>query len=161
MRDGGRGWSYNQLAYQEANEMLTTRIRTTIIALVASSGFAAASMVPAVSQASKNTGAYSKSVEAMKGNACHFLLEQFNESLFKLRQDEKSGASDAQIKQDRDGANGMLGEGFVEGCAWALEVPPVSPTSGIVAPVGAIQASPETVTPVRSATAAISPLVAK
>ena len=142
--------------------MLTTKIRTAIIAVVAISGFAAASVVPAVSQATKNTGAYSKSVEAMKGNDCHFLLEAFNESLFKLRLDEKNGASDAQIKLDRLGANGMLGEGWREGCAWAREVPPVSPTSGIVAPpVGAIQASTESVTPVGSATATIAPLVAK
>src|ERR1700730_8115390 len=38
-------------AHQEAREMLTTNIRTSIIALVAASGFAAASVAPAVSQA--------------------------------------------------------------------------------------------------------------
>jgi hypothetical protein len=125
--------------------MLSMKIRTSIIALVATFSFTAASVLPAVSQATKNTGAYSKSVEALKGNNCHFLLEMFNESLFNLRVHEKSGASDAQIKLDRLAANGMLGEGWREGCAWAREVPPLSPTAGIVAPVAGagIAAAPE------------------
>jgi hypothetical protein len=125
--------------------MLSSKIRTTVIALVATSGFAAASMVPAVSQASKNTGAYGKSVEA---NTCHYFLGQFNEALAKLRQDQQSGASDAVIKQDREAANGMLGVGWEEGCAWASRVrSPESPTSGLVPPVGGITASPESAVP--------------
>jgi hypothetical protein len=45
----------NQLAYKEANKMFSNKIRTTIIALVASVGFAGATVAPAVSQAQWHT----------------------------------------------------------------------------------------------------------
>jgi hypothetical protein len=45
----------NQLAYKEAKKMFSNKIRTTIIALVASVGFAGATVVPAVSQAQWHT----------------------------------------------------------------------------------------------------------
>src|ERR1700730_123890 len=139
------GWSHDQTTHQEAKQMISMKIRTSIIALVATFSFTAASVLPAASQATKNTGAYSKSVEAMKKDQCHFLLEQFNESLFNLRVHEKSGASDAQIKLDRLAANRMLGEGWQEGGAWARAEPPVSRTAGIVAPVAGagVAAAPE------------------
>jgi hypothetical protein len=47
--------------------MLSSKIRTTTtIALVAASGFAFASIVPAASQAAPNTGAFAKSSEGFK-----------------------------------------------------------------------------------------------
>jgi hypothetical protein len=122
--------------------MLSTKIRTTIIALVATSSFAAASIVPAVSQAAKNTGAYSKSAESTKAAMCHMITEYFNEALQDLAKAHASG-DQAAINKARENVNADYLEGYENGCAWATRVTsPSSPTSGIVAPVE-VQAAPE------------------
>jgi hypothetical protein len=147
--------------YQEANDMLTPKLRTTMIALVATVGVTAASVIPAVSQASKNTGAYSKSAEAQKKKQEHCLASQ------QAWLDAVEGYNAAEVGSQRatelaDVADSMRAFGKAEGCAWAGRVQPLqSPRTGVLAPVGPIQAAPETVTPVRTVTATPSPLPAK
>jgi hypothetical protein len=127
--------------------MLSTRLRTTIIALVASLSFTAASVVPSISQASKNTGAYSKSSEAKKAQEqawlCHQMLGMMNEDLQALG-NAHAAEDQAAINDAREKVNGDYLMGYENGCAWASRLqPPESPTSGLVPPVEAIKASPE------------------
>jgi hypothetical protein len=53
-------------AQQEAHEMLSTKIRTTIVALVAAGSITAASLAPAVSLAQTNNFAFLHSAEGYK-----------------------------------------------------------------------------------------------
>jgi hypothetical protein len=61
-RFSGRGWSYKTNRPEEAPQMLSTKIRTTAIALIAACGIAIATIAPAVSQATKNNYGYQKTV---------------------------------------------------------------------------------------------------
>jgi hypothetical protein len=143
--------------------MLTTKIRTTIIALVAASSFAATSVVPAVSQASKNTGAYSKSSEAKKKKQEHCLASE-QTWLSAMEGYDAAEVGSQRATQLAELIDEMRAFGKAEGCSWAIRVRPAeTPISGIVAPVGGIQASPEatTSTPVQGITAISSPRLAQ
>jgi hypothetical protein len=126
--------------------MLSTKTRTSIIALVAAFSVATA-VGPSVSQATRNTGAYSKSAEAKEKQEqafwCHQMLGMFNEDLQTLGNAHASG-DQAAINQARKEVNADYQMGYDAGCAWASRVrPPESPTSGLVPPVGGIMAPPE------------------
>jgi len=119
--------------------MLTTKVRTTIIALLATFSFTAASVIPAVSQASKNTGAYKKSAEAQKKKQELCLASQ-QTWLDALEGYEAAEVGSKRAMELAEIADNMRALGKLEGCAWAGRVRPLqSPTSGIAAPVGAIQ----------------------
>jgi hypothetical protein len=131
--------------------MLRSQIRTSIVALVATSSFAAMSVVPTVSQASKNTGAYSKSAEATKKRdqaiMCQSALDSLNADLQALANAHASG-DQAAINKAREEANSDYLWGYEGGCAWASHMlPPESPTSGLAPPAGGITASPEATLP--------------
>ena len=103
--------------------MFRTKIRNTIIALVAASGFAGASVVPALSQAAPiNPYRGVTTKQAVKkqvvGGVCGTLGQRYNES---LRQLEKAHREEdaAEIKQERERANEYFAAGYELGCAFA------------------------------------------
>ena len=103
--------------------MLSTKIRTTIIALVAASSFAATSVVPAVSQAkpiNPYRGATTKLAvkKQVVGGVCGDLAQRYKESVRQL--ETAHNEEDATgIKQEREKANEYLGAGYELGCAFA------------------------------------------
>jgi hypothetical protein len=104
-------------------EMLSTRIRTTVIALVAASSFAATSVVPAVSQAKpinpyRNAQAKKAASKQVVGGVCGSLGQRYKESLRQLEtaHNEEDAAG---IKYEREKANEYLGAGYELGCAFA------------------------------------------
>ena len=107
---------------QEATEMLT-KTRTAIIALIAASSFAAASVVPAVSQAKPiNPYRTATTNQAVKkqvvGGVCGGLGQRYEEFLKQL--DRAHTEEDAEgIKHAREKANEYLGAGYELGCAFA------------------------------------------
>jgi hypothetical protein len=137
-------------APKEADAM-NTKIRTTIIALVASASFGVASVAPAVSQATKNTGAYSKSSEAYKkaqqeelcGNLSTWWNNEDADYVGALAAKDKTLA--AALKANMD-AIGKLARKY--GCGWGQEVAPESPTSLAETPAVVAQGSPEGGSPV-------------
>jgi hypothetical protein len=112
----------NQLQPQEANEM-NTKLRNTIIALVAASSFAATSAVPTVSQAAKinpyrNAQAKKAASKQVVGGVCGDLAQRYKESVRQL--ETAHNEEDATgIKQEREKANEYLGAGYELGCAFA------------------------------------------
>jgi hypothetical protein len=120
---GGEDGLTNQLAHQEGHKMLSTKVRNTVIALVAASSFAAASLVPAISQAkpiNPYRGVTTKQAvkKQVVGGVCGTLGQRYNES---LRQLEKAHNEEdpAGIKQERERANEYFAAGFELGCAFA------------------------------------------
>ena len=81
---------------------MNTKIRTTIIALVAASSFAATSVVPAVSQAQKidpNRNASAKrAVSKQVTTGCAETREALNEALQKLEQAHKEENAEGRKK---------------------------------------------------------------
>jgi hypothetical protein len=133
--------------------MLSSKIRTTIIALVTASCFAAASVVPAVSQASRNTGAYSKSSEAYKKAQ----QEEFCGQLSTIWNDVDDMYVGALAKKETERAAAIranlneIGKlARKSGCGWGQEVAPESPTALAETPVGATQGSEAALPPVQS-----------
>jgi hypothetical protein len=134
--------------------MLSRKIRTTIIALAVSS-FAAASLLPAVSQASRNTGAYSKSSEAYKKaqqeEFCGQLSTIWNDvddmyvSALSKKESERAAAIAANLNEISKLAR-------KSGCGWGQEVAPESPTALAETPVGATQGAEAALPPVQSIT---------
>jgi hypothetical protein len=134
---------------------MLTKTRTTIIALVAASSFAGASVVPAVSQASKNTGAYSKSSEAYKKaqqeEFCGNLSTIWNDvdamyvGALAAKETERAAAIRANLNEI-----GKLAR--KSGCGWGQEVAPESPTPLAETPVGATQGAEAALPPVQSIT---------
>ena len=107
---------------QEATEMLT-KTRTTIIALIAASSFAAASVVPAVSQA-KPIDPYRTVTTKLAvkkqvvGGVCGGLGQRYEEFLKQLDLAHREEDADG-IKHAREKANEYLGAGYELGCAFA------------------------------------------
>ena len=103
--------------------MLRTQIRTTVIALVAASSFAATSAVPTVSQAAKinpyrNAQAKQAASKQVVGGVCGDLAQRYKESVRQL--ETAHNEEDATgIKQEREKANEYLGAGYELGCAFA------------------------------------------
>src|SRR6202035_1259142 len=111
-------------AHQEAKEMLTTKVRTTIIALLATLSFTAASVIPGVSQASKNTGAYKKSAEAQKKKQELCLASQ-QTWLDALEGYEAAEVGSKRAMELAEIADNMRALGKLEGCGGAARcVPP-------------------------------------
>jgi hypothetical protein len=103
--------------------MLSAKIRTTIIALVAASSFAATSVVPAVSQA-KPINPY-RSVTTKRavkkqvvGGVCGTLGQRYNESLKQLDKAHREEDADG-IKREREKANEYFAAGYELGCGFA------------------------------------------
>jgi hypothetical protein len=150
--------SPTNLAPWEAHEMLSTKIRTTIITLVAASSFAGASVVvPAVSQASKNNGTYSKSSEAYKKAQ----QEEFCGNLSTIWNDTDAIYVGALSKNETERAaavratlNEIAKLARKSGCGWGQEVAPESPTALAETPVGATQGTEAALPPVQSITVA-------
>jgi hypothetical protein len=104
--------------------MFTTRIRTTMIALVASVSFGAAALAPAVSQAAKNNGGYSKSNEAAKAKMHESLCEGLGKDFEKeveaaSKAYESKGASSAAFKEAMEMASTYLELAKGEYCGWS------------------------------------------
>jgi flagellar motility protein MotE (MotC chaperone) len=110
------------LAHQEAHEMLSSKIRTTIVALVAASSFAATAVVPAVSQAKPinpyrsvtTKQAMNKKVTA----GCAEARESLNEALRNLDKAHKEENKES-IDKYRNIANLEYEFGFEMGCGFA------------------------------------------
>jgi hypothetical protein len=123
--------------------VLTTKIRTTIIALVAASGFAAASMVPAVSQARI------KKPSGMSHNVyCSTLHSAYGTDIGTVR----DPGEDKETKENALAeAVEIVGAARAAGCSWASRVLPLeSPTALAETPVGATQGAEAALPPVRS-----------
>jgi hypothetical protein len=156
--------------------MLGTKTRTTIIALVASASFAAASVAPAVSQAQWHTICYAghctthqnytvggvdpcTGINSNYGKAYEGLLEAIETK--KAQADKvhpEMTQAEAQAKIEEAEAQVHLAEiaAFEWGCQAALHT---SPGRVLVAPVGAVLTAPEaTLPPVRAVKATSSPL---
>jgi hypothetical protein len=140
--------------------MLSTKIRTTVVGLVASAGFLVASVAPAVSQAQwhtycvsghciTHTNFTSGGVEACPGINANY--NKAYEGLLEAIQTKKEQAdkvhpeitqAEAQVKIEEAEAQVHLASiaAFEWGCDVAVHT---SPASTVVAPVGAVQASPE------------------
>ena len=103
--------------------MLSTKIRTTTIALAAMSSFAATSMVPAVSQA-KPVNPYRgvATKQAVKkqvvGGVCGALGQRYKESLRQLEKAHREEDAEG-IGRERERANEYFGAGFELGCGFA------------------------------------------
>jgi hypothetical protein len=119
---------------------MLSKTRTTIITLIAASSFAGASMAPAVAQATKNTGAYKKSSEAIKAqqpkNRCADLKLTFENYITLAEIEGKNGNVDNAVK-DVEAAQDQHQRAENIGCGWAAQValpgqPPVPVTSGHV-----------------------------
>ena len=107
---------------QEATEMLT-KTRTTIIALITASSFAAASVVPAISQAKPinpyQTASAKRAVnKQVVGGVCGGLGQRYGEFVKQL--EIAHSEEDAEgIKHAREKANEYLAAGYELGCAFA------------------------------------------
>jgi len=113
--------------HEEAHEMLTTKIRTTFIALVAASSFAAVTgpLAP-VASASKNTGAFSKSSEAHKQKlmgGCAKAKITF-ENWVNMAENDAEAGNQKDFEHDIDGAQATHEVAKREGCSWAARVTP-------------------------------------
>ena len=157
----------------------TTKIRASIIALVVSLSFAAAAVAPAVSQAQWHTycvaGHCVTHANFTSGGVdpCTGINSNYNkayEALLEAIQTKQEQAdkvhpemtqAEAQAKIEEDEAQVHLDSiaAFEWGCDVAVHA---SPTSPVVAPVGAVQASPAatTVPTVQATKATFSPLPA-
>lgn len=105
--------------------MLSVRIRTTMIALVASLSVAVATFSPAVSQAAKNNGGYSKSNEAakakMREDLCENLGKDFEKQVDKAgKAYESKGAASTEFDDAMTEAGIDLELAKGEKCGWAL-----------------------------------------
>jgi hypothetical protein len=110
--------------------MLSKTGTTTIITLIAASSFAGASMVPAVAQATKNTGAYKKSSEAMKvrpyTGTCAQAGRQF--SAYEEQAELAEGKGETKVAaEERDMANKTYDAGAAKGCWPAVRLSPPTP----------------------------------
>jgi hypothetical protein len=108
---------------QEARKMLNSKIRTTVITLVAAASFAATSAVPAVSQAkpiNPYRGATTKAAtnKQVVGGVCGTLGQRYKESLKQLEKAHKEENPEG-IKQEREKANEYFAAGFELGCGYA------------------------------------------
>ena len=131
--------------------MLSTKIRTTVVGLVASAGFLVASVAPAVSQAQwhtycvsghciTHTNFTSGGVEACPGINANY--NKAYEGLLEAIQTKKEQADKVHPEITQAEAQVHLASiaAFEWGCDVAVHT---SPASTVVAPVGAVQASPE------------------
>lgn len=100
--------------------MLSTKIRTTIIALIAASSFAVASTAPAVSQAAKNTEGFSKSSES---KFCSYTWGLFESYVNKADAAHKAGNLQA-TRERLNEAQETVNNAKAEGCGWAFRVAP-------------------------------------
>src|SRR5215472_2220643 len=138
--------------------MFTTRIRTAIIALVAASTFAGASVVPTVSQAERNSDQFTHE------EICGARYEKFGEAIHEQRRSEAEfGEGNTEANEWHEKAQEALDEAWVEECDWAARVRPPTlglPRPGLTAtPSSTLQGSSpvvSTVTPVRVASYAAS-----
>jgi hypothetical protein len=131
--------------------MLSTKIRTTIITLVAAFSFAGASLVPTVAQAKikKLPGESHK-------NYCAGLRAGYWADVEGMNEASTQESREAYAKE----ANEIVQAGREAGC-WAAR-PQGSPTGGL-RPVGGLQGAPEGATPppIQVRTATFSPLPAQ
>jgi hypothetical protein len=102
--------------------MLSSKIRTTVIALVAASGFAAASVVPAVSQAARkdpyrSAQAKQAASKQVVGGLCSETVESLNENLRNLDKAHKEGNTKA-MEKFRENANADYKFGYELGCGF-------------------------------------------
>ena len=98
--------------------MLSTRIRTTIIALVASAGLAATSApLTPVASASKNTGGYQRTVGKVKAwqNTCANAQISFENALT-LAEVDRNGGNQAASGQDIKLAETIKDNANASGC---------------------------------------------
>jgi lipocalin len=135
----------------------TTKIRTSIIALVATASFAVAAVAPAVSQAQWHTYCVSghciTHANFTSGDPCVGITANYNkayEGLLEAIQTKKEQADKVQPEMTQAEAQAKIEEAeaqvhldsiaaFEWGCSVAVHT---APTSVVVAPVGAVQASP-------------------
>jgi hypothetical protein len=120
---------------QEANEMFSTKTRTTIVALVASLSFAATTVAPAVSQARSKT--VSTKPSALR-EACNSLAGSMLNAEAEARNYEKKG--DTKNAEAQWAAANMIFELYTNtGCVGAAITGPSA--SGIAAPVIGVSAT--------------------
>jgi hypothetical protein len=153
--------------------MPSTKIRTTIIALVASASFGVAAVAPAVSQAQWHTYCVSghciTHTNFTEGGVspCVRINGQLGKAQqavgdyteWKNRHDAGEATATKELENAEAEVNRASGEAFEYGCDVAAQT---APTSVVVAPVGAVQGSPEggTLPPVQGSMVTSSPLPA-
>jgi hypothetical protein len=104
-------------ATEEAHEMLSTKIRTTVVSIAAAFSIAVA-VVPSAASAAPNTGAFSKSAEGMKMkqyNPCQSLRSAYNTATEMYVNDQKEGDL-AGAKVDNEIREGINERGRSMGC---------------------------------------------
>jgi hypothetical protein len=111
------------LAHQEAHEMLSSKTRTAIVALIAASSFATMAVVPAASQAAKinparNAAAKQAAHKQAISGVCTELREMLNEDLQRLDAAHRAGNT-AEATQERERANDAYKTGYEGGCGFA------------------------------------------
>lgn len=102
---------------------MNTKIRSTVIALVAASSFATVSVVPAVSQAKpinpyRGVSTKAATKKQVVGGICGTLGQRYDESVRQLEKAHKEEDADG-IKRERELANEYLGAGYEMGCGFA------------------------------------------
>jgi hypothetical protein len=161
----------------------TNKIRASIIALIASLGFAAAAVAPAVSQAQWHTYCVAghcvthanytlggvdpcTGINANYNKAYEALLEAIQnkqEQADKVHPEMTQAEAQAKIEEDEAQVHLQSIAAFEWGCDVAAHTSPTSPVvAPVVAPVGALQASPTStkVPTVQATKATVSPLPA-
>jgi hypothetical protein len=103
--------------------MLSSKIRTSFIALIAASSFAATSMAPAVSQAkpiNPYRGVTTKiaTKKQVVGGLCGSLSQRYKESLKQLEKAHKEEDPEG-IAREREKANEYFAAGYEFGCGFA------------------------------------------
>jgi hypothetical protein len=123
---------------QEAHEMLTSKFRTIIIALVAASGLALASMAPVASQAATNTGAYAKSADSnnykVSPETCETDGKAFEKFVNEAGKYYETEGNSANFQASMSAAGIVLDLAQKGGCDWAANVrlPEYPPASTLV-----------------------------
>jgi hypothetical protein len=118
-------------AHKEANEMLSNKVRTTIIGLVASVSFVGASVAPAVSQAQWHTyctaGHCITHSNFTIGGAepCSVVSSNYSKA--------REALSDAKTTAEKEEAEGRVHSAEIESFTWGCDVVPRSVAAPVVA----------------------------
>jgi hypothetical protein len=110
------------LAHQEA-PMLSSKIRTIAVTLVATASFAATSLVPTASQAAKinpaRNAAAKRAVQKQVVSGCKELREMLNEDLQRLDAAHQTGNTQ-EATRERERANDAYKAGYENECGFTM-----------------------------------------